>query len=176
MIRSKTKRLVVSGMMLAMGICLPLLIHSIGIISGNVLLPMHIPVFLCGFLAGPAAGAVTGFMLPFLNSLISGMPVMFPNAVIMSGELLTYGAISGLAFKLTGYKPKHLWIYVSLISAMIAGRCVYGLLAALIFFAFPGGKQLSVITAVVQGIPGIIIQLVLIPEIIWVCHKIARRE
>lgn len=164
MIRSTTKRTVIAGLMLALGILLPYSTsHAYGI-SGSVLLPMHIPVLLCGFFCGPLYGGLCGFILPFLNSVLTGMPAMFPMAPIMMGELLTYGAVTGLIYN---YSRRHdlKIICISLIAAMICGRIVYGLIANILFLA-NDMKKVSVIAAVVQGIPGIIIQLILVPFVV----------
>ena len=177
MFKTKTQKLVTAGLMVALGILLPTITsHGIGFLPGKVLLPMHIPVLLCGFFCGPIYGALAGFILPFLNSFISSMPVLYPNAIIMSGELLTYGLISGLIYKLTGCSNKAKHIYPTLIIAMICGRIVYGIISAVLMFLNPALKNLSVIAAVIDGIPGIIIQLVLIPVIVARIRKSTLRK
>lgn len=167
MIKTKTQKLVTAGLMLALGILLPFVTsHGIGFLPGKVFLPMHIPVLLCSFFCGSGYGAILGLILPFLNSFLTSMPVLFPNAVIMSGELFTYGLTASLLHKLFNYNTHPKCIYPSLLVSMIAGRVVYGIIAAILLFVNPGMKSLSVITAVTDGIPGIIIQLILIPSII----------
>ena len=61
---------------------------------------MHIPVLIAGFVCGGPYGLVVGFVTPILNSVISGMPPMFPYAVVMSFELAAYGLMTGLLYKL----------------------------------------------------------------------------
>lgn len=55
---------------------------------GNMLLPMHFPVFLCAFLCGWQYALFLGFLLPICRSMIFGMPHMFPVAI--TGSLWTY--------------------------------------------------------------------------------------
>ncbi len=168
MFGSKSKRVVIAGLMLAVGILLPFVAsHSMGLLPGNVFLPMHIPVLLCGFFCGPVYGAVCGFVLPWLNSILTGMPAAYPNAVIMSFELLSYGCFCGLLYRFTGYKCKFRYIYPVLVLSLIAGRIVYCIVATLLFVMIPGAGRLSVITAIVQGVPGILIQLVIVPQIVF---------
>ncbi len=172
MIKSQSRKTVTAGLMLALGILIPFMAsHGLGLFPGNVFLPMHIPVLLCGFFCGPVFGALCGFILPLLNSALTGMPAIYPNAVIMSCELLTYGLATGLLYKLAGYGRKLRVIYPVLFGSLIAGRIVYGLVAALLLFIDADAGRLSVVAAVIQGIPGIIIQLVLVPQIVLAVHK-----
>ena len=172
MFNSKSKRVVVAGLMLAVGILLPYVAsHSMGLLPGNVFLPMHIPVLLCGFFCGPVYGGICGFILPWLNCVITGMPAAYPNAVIMCFELLTYGCLCGVLYRMTGYKCKLKYIYLALVLSMICGRVVYCIVATLLFIMIPGAAKMSVVTAVVQGIPGILIQLVLVPQIVFGISK-----
>ena len=172
MIKSQSKKTVTAGLMLALGILIPFMAsHGLGLFPGNVFLPMHIPVLLCGFFCGPVFGALCGFVLPFLNSALTGMPAIYPNAVIMSCELLTYGLATGLLYKLAGHSKKLKVIYPVLLGSLIAGRIVYGFVAALLLFIDADAGRLSAVAAVIQGIPGILIQLVLVPQIVLAVHK-----
>ncbi len=174
MISNKTKRLVLAGLFLATGMILPYVTsHAYGI-QGTILLPMHLPVLLCGFFCGPLPGALCGLILPVLNSILTSMPVLYPMAVIMTAELFTYGLICGLLSKLFKHSFKILPVYTTLISAMIAGRILCGLTAALLLFITPANPLItkySVLSAVVTGIPGIIIQLILVPSAVCLLGK-----
>ena len=50
-----TKKLVLSGLFVALGVILPVLCHGIPN-AGSVLMPMHIPVLLCGLSAAGSTG------------------------------------------------------------------------------------------------------------------------
>ena len=159
--------LVLAGLLGAVGIILPFVTAHGFAIPGTVLLPMHLPVFLIGFLCGPMYGAAGGVIIPVVSSMLTGMPSFFPMMPIMAGELFTYGLVSGLL-----YKKKNLSLYVSLIVAMICGRIVYGLIFAALLFANNGVlRALSVAAAFVQGLPGVALQLVLIPAIITFINR-----
>jgi len=162
-----TNRIVLSGMLVAIGLLLPFITaHAFGI-PGTILLPMHIPVFLIGLICGPQFGAMGGILIPILSSISTGMPPVFPMLPIMAGELLTYGLISGLL-----YNKFKLSIYPSLIIAMVCGRAVYGTIFAALLTANNGTlRALSVTGALIQGIPGIIIQLALIPVIVTAVNR-----
>lgn len=170
--KKTTNRMVLSGMLVAVGLVLPFFTaHALGF-AGSILLPMHIPVFLMGLLCGPFYGAIGGILIPVLSSLLTGMPPAFPMLPIMVGELFAYGLLSGLL-----YKKYKIPLYLSLIMAMVGGRIVYGLiLAALVTTNNPAIQTMSVSGALIQGIPGILIQLVIIPVIVVATNKFYRQE
>ena len=165
-LKTKNERIAATGMLIALGILLPFATsHGIGI-PGTVLLPMHIPVLLCGLLCGPLFGAVCGFLLPILNSFLTGMPVMYPMMPIMAGELCTYGLVSGLLYGKTKLRKVKWGVYPSLLGAMLCGRIVYGLIFQVLLFISGKLKALTVGAAIVTGLPGILIQLLLIPPVV----------
>src|SRR5690554_3846526 len=96
---SATKRLVLAGFFLALGLLMPFLTLQIPSV-GSRLLPMHIPVLLGGFVLGGPLGLVIGFVTPLLRSIIFGLPPQFPTAFIMSFELATYGLLAGVVYRL----------------------------------------------------------------------------
>lgn len=160
----RTKKLVVSAFFMALGMILPFLTGQIQQI-GNMLLPMHIPVLLCGFLCGWQYGLAVGFVTPLLRSVLFGMPPLMPTAAAMAVELAVYGLVTGLLYK--KLPKKTLYIYVSLIGAMIAGRIAWGI-AAIPLYGLAGkgfSAQIFLSGALFQAIPGIILQVVLIPVI-----------
>ena len=163
-------RLVVAAMCLALCLVLPFLTGQIREI-GSMLCPMHLPVLLCGFLCGWPWGLVVGAVAPLLRSALFGMPPLFPIAVSMAAELAVYGLVTGL---LSARLPKKLgWTYVSLIAAMLLGRVAWGLvrllLAGLSGGAFTWAMFLS--GALTTAIPGIIVQLILVPVIVTAVQK-----
>lgn len=168
---STTKRTVLSAMFLALGMILPLLTMQIKEI-GDTLLPMHIPVMLCGLICGYKYGFVVGLILPFLRSVIWGMPPIYPNAVWMALELCTYGFVIGYLYSKSKTKTIKT-VYISLISSMICGRIVWGISKAILLGL--GGKVFTLSAFVVGGfidaLAGIVLQLVIIPLIMSLHNK-----
>lgn len=158
------KNLTLSGMFLAIGLVLPLLTGQIQHI-GNMLLPMHIPVLLCGLICGWQYGGTIGLIMPLLRNLIFGMPPM-PNAVSMAFELAAYGLVIGLLYGHSKWKCV-LSLYRSMLIAMLAGRAVWGVVQAAILGLNGSGftVQMFMAGAFLNAIPGIILQLILIPAI-----------
>ena len=152
-------------MFLAIGMVLPFLTGQIPQV-GNMMLPMHIPVLLCALICGWQYGAVLGFVLPLLRYLIFGMPVLFPTGTAMAFELMTYGLVIGLVYSLSRWKCI-ISLYRALIAAMIAGRIVWAA-AQMILLGVSGGAftmKIFLAGAFFNAVPGIIIQLILIPTV-----------
>ena len=160
---SYTKRLVMASACVALCVVLPMAFHSFPN-GGRVFLPMHIPVLLCGLMCSWPYGLIVGLLGPALSSLITGMPsaAMLPSMMV---ECAVYGAVSGGTMCLVRTKKAWLDLYISMIAAMILGRVVAGLAKAWIFT--PGTAPFAwVTTSLVTGIPGICIQLLLIPILV----------
>lgn len=166
---SNTKKLVFAGLCVALGVALPIAFHSIPN-AGSILLPMHIPVLLCGLICGPVYGLACGALAPLLSSLFTGMP---PAAILpgMLCELAVYGLVSGLLIKKVKSGSKITNIYISLVGAMIAGRIVAGVLNALIFRAGAYSLEMWLTASFVTAIPGIIAQVIIIPLIIFALER-----
>lgn len=149
-------------------VALPQIFHFIGAVSGSgtlpgaVFLPMHLPVILVGLFAGSLAGGLTGLLAPFASFLLTGMPgpVM---ATLMSAELAGYGFFAGLLAR------TKLPVFVKVIITQIAGRLVYALAILVAAYGF-GQTQFtvaSIIPALAQGLPGLMLQWVFIPLIVF---------
>jgi len=165
--RNHVRNLVIAGLLLALGLIIPYIFHSSGI-AGNIFLPMHIPVLIGGFLLPAQFALLLGVLTPLINSLITGMPNLFPIGIVMAFELATYGALASILY----FRLKFPTV-IALILSMLAGRIMAGLVVFIlaIFFAIPLEPITYVITAITTGIPGIVIQLILIPVLV---HFIAR--
>ena len=163
--KQNIKNMTLAAMFLAIGLVLPFFTGQIPQI-GSMLLPMHIPVFLCGLICGWQYGAVVGFILPLLRYLLFGMPVLFPGGVSMAFELLTYGLVAGLLYGLSRWQCV-IALYRCLIAAMLAGRVVWGIVQMLLLGVSGTGftLQMFLAGAVLNAVPGIILQLILIPAI-----------
>lgn len=163
--KTSTKNLVLAGLFIALGIILPFFTGKIGEL-GRALLPMHIPVLIAGFVCGAPYGLIIGFVTPILNSLITGMPPMFPIATVMAFELAAYGLMTGLLYRL--FPKKDIYVYPTLLLSMLIGRVVWGITNLFILGISTGAFtwQAFMAGAFINAIPGIIIQIVIIPVIV----------
>lgn len=167
---NKTRKLTYAGLFLALSILLPLLFHLTGV-PGQVFLPMHIPVILCGFICGKKYGLIIGAIAPLINTMIIGMPVLYPIGISMVFELAAYGFTAGLMQEKTGR------ILPSLLASMAIGRVVRIAVTFLITVPF-GGEFIFVglLGALfVTSIWGIAIQLILIPLLVHAFQKSSLR-
>ncbi len=166
------QKLTLSAMFLALAFIMPFLTGQIPQI-GAMLCPMHIPVLLCGFFCGAPWGLAVGLLAPILRSM-TGMPPLFPVAFCMMFELATYGFVAGL---LHDKLPKRKgWVYVSLISAMIVGRLVWGvaMFSCMGFDVTKFGFSAFLAGAVINAIPGIVIQIILVPVLVFAIERMVR--
>lgn len=169
--KESTKKLTLSAMFIALGLILPFLTGQIPQI-GNMLLPMHIPVFLCGLICGWQYGFVVGFILPVLRYMLFGMPVIFPTGIAMAFELAAYGFFAGFLY---GHSRWHciIALYRSLIISMLAGRIVWGIVEVIIL-GMSGGAftwKMFLAGAFINAVPGIIVQLILIPTVMVALNR-----
>lgn len=163
--KNTTRQLILAALFTALGVILPTAFHSIGM-AGPIFLPMHIPVLLCGLIVGWQYGALVGLIVPFISSILTGMPPIYPMAVYMAFELATYGMVSGLLSK----KYSSL---ISLVGAMIFGRVVLAIVQFIIM-GFSGNAfvlNTFLTSSFVTALPGIIVQIILIPIIMFALKK-----
>jgi riboflavin transporter FmnP len=164
-------QMVLAAMFLALALVLPFLTGQIPQI-GNALCPMHIPILLCGFVCGPWYALTIGFIAPLLRFLWFGMPPIMPTGIAMCFELAAYGFLVGLLYK--AFPKKTVYIYISMICSMLAGRVIWGV-ARVVLYGLGKSKfgwSAFISGAFINAIPGIIVQIVLIPILVMAMNKI----
>jgi hypothetical protein len=101
---------------------------------------------------------------------------MFPTAFCMAFELATYGLIAGWLHKKL---KRNKWnVYVALLGAMISGRIVWGavMFACMGFKASAFGLSAFLAGAVLNAVPGIVLQIVLIPLVVIALERFVAKE
>ncbi len=165
---NSVRRMTLSAVCIALCVVLPIAFHSIPD-AGSVFLPMHIPVLICGMICGWPYGFLCGLAGPLLSSLLTGMPPVayLPPMMIECG---VYGLTAGWMLRIVRTKSTYADLYIALVTAMIAGRIVSGIAKALIFT--PGLALSAWVTAsFVTALPGIVIQLVFLPSVVFTLMK-----
>lgn len=158
-VSGKVTKMVFGGLLIALGILLPQAFHVFGTAGGGTFLPIHIPILMAGLVLGPYYGGIIGVIVPILSSVLTGMPPV-PKVYFMIVELAAYGIVTGIMIRKRN-------VYVSLLIAMVAGRMLYG--AALVcgvklfHITAPFANQAAFFGGIVTGIPGIVIQLLVLP-------------
>lgn len=169
-VRQRTYTLVLAALFLAIGMVLPIFTGQIRVV-GRMLLPMHLPVLLCGLICGWQYGGVAGFVLPFLRFAVFGMPPM-PNGVAMAFELAAYGVIVGVAYSRSRWQCV-IALYRSLLIAMVGGRLVWAAVRVVMtgVTSVPFTWEIFLADAFLTAIPGIIPQLVFIPVLMVILDR-----
>lgn len=160
---SRIKKLVLTAVCSALCVIVPMAFHAIPN-AGQVFLPMHIPVLLCGMLCSWPYGLACGLIGPALSSLITGMPLpaVLPGMLV---ECAVYGCASGVLLRYVRTGRLYADLYLSLVPAMLLGRVISGIVKGLILT--PGLSLSAWATAsFVTALPGIAIQLVLVPALL----------
>ncbi len=172
--KNQAFHLTLSAMFLALALVMPFLTGQIPQI-GSMLCPMHIPVLLCGFFCGAPWGMAVGFIAPLLRSFTLGMPPFFPVAFCMAFEMAVYGLVCGFLYEKLPKRKS--FVYVSLITAMILGRIIWGavMFACMGFDGAKFGMAAFISGAVTTAIPGIILQIVLIPALVISLKRTVRK-
>lgn len=169
--KAEVKNIALAAMFLAIGLILPFFTGQIPQI-GNMLLPMHIPVLLCGLICGWKYGAIVGLVLPPLRFALFGMPPLLPTGIAMAFELATYGGVIGFWYNRSKWQCI-IALYRAMIIAMVTGRIVWGV-AQSILLGFGGNMftmKMFMAGAFINAVPGIIVQLILIPTIMIALNR-----
>lgn len=167
---SRTRSLVLASLFLALALALPWIFGQIPSL-GQAFLPMHFPVFLAGFLLGPFWGGLVGLLAPLLRSSLFGMPPLIPVALLMTAELFVYGLVAGFFGKSPLGQGVGLWL--GLLLVMLIGRVAWGA-SAWVFYAFSQTRfslPLFLNTVLWPSLPGILLQLILIPPLVLALRK-----
>ncbi len=159
-----------TGLFIALGVVLPIAFHQFGL-AGRIFLPMHVPVLLAGILVGPISGMIVGLFCPVLSFLVTTMPP--PYAVpLMTLELSLYGLAGGWMIN-----KLHVPLIPGIILAMIVGRLgfAFALLILGILLQLPYDVKYFILYAIPTGLPGIILQIILIPIVVRAVALASRR-
>ncbi|MFR6041145.1 MAG: ECF transporter S component [Dysosmobacter welbionis] len=172
--KTNVHNLVLAAMFLALALVLPFLTGQIPQIGG-MLLPMHLPVFLCGLICGWQYGAVVGFVAPLMRMALFGMPPLVA-AVAMAFELAAYGGIAGFLYNRSRWQCV-VALYRALLAAMVGGRIVWAAVRVVMtgVASVPFTWQIFLTEALVNAIPGIILQLVFIPVLMVALDRTGSR-
>lgn len=162
---STVKKVCISAVCIALCCVLPGAFHSVGL--GTAFSPIHIPVLLCGIVCGSLHGVLCGLIGPVLASVITGMPG--PSMLVsMVPELMVYGLVTGLMMKFVRTGKLYADLYISLGTAMVAGRVVGGIAKALFYIGSGEAFTLAIWASsyFVATLPGIICHLIVIPVLV----------
>jgi len=165
---SRARELALAGLMGALGLLLPIGFHALGW-GGQVFLPMHLPVVVAGFLVSPAMAVSLGVVVPFLSSVLTGMPPLAsPIAPLMALELAAKAGVASLL-----YRSLRAPMWLALPVAIVADWAVLALAVSLAagFFAIRAAPFQYAWAAILIGLPGTILQLVAVPAAVLAIER-----
>ncbi|MFW5866803.1 MAG: ECF transporter S component [Armatimonadota bacterium] len=172
------RELSLGGLFIALGVVIPIAFHAFGGGKlGPVLLPMYLPVLACAMLVSAPIAAAVGLLTPALSSALTGMPPILPYLPVMAAELIVMATVASLL-----HRRLKLHALPSVVLALLSGRVVLGLMAALLVAALPAGMQEALpemmrrpITYVAAGtvtaLPGLILQIVAVPAVVALVER-----
>lgn len=154
--RQRAREVSLAGLLCALGVVLPQLFHLIG--QGSTLLPMHMPALLAGLLLPPATAVSAAVMMPWVSMGLTGMPPL-PFALLMTCEL----GVLALAASLLRRAGVSVWVAAA-VALLLRIAATFGAVAWLSgLLGLPKGLTASV--AVVSGLPGVVLQVVVAPAV-----------
>lgn len=165
---SPTFRMLLAALLMAISMVLPFFTGQIPLL-GKIFLPMHIPIILCGLVCGWQYGMVVGFVTPVFRSFVFGAPQLYPMAMAMAFKLLVVSGMAGWLYRYWRKKS----LYISLIISILSGRIVWGI--AMYFLLGYGtdvtGLLIMWAEAVCYAVPGMVLQLLVVPVIVHFLEK-----
>lgn len=151
------RQIPLTALFAAAAVILPQFFHLVGL--GPTFLPMFLPVMLgCFFLTWKFA-FVLAILPPIVSFAITGMPPLIPPILpIMILELITITMVISIL-----YMHMHKNIWIALIIAIISDRLLLFLIVSWIAPMFGFTHPMFTLAMVATGIPGIIMQIIVIP-------------
>jgi len=161
----RLRHLVLNAMIMALGLTLPMAFHAVGL--GSKFTPMLLPLLLNGFLSPLGWAVLIGGLTPLVSSLTTGMPPLYPPvAVVMSVECMVLAATARFVYCATRGR-----VWPAAVAAVVCGRAVSLSLSWLVASYLDLPQRLSVAASFVQGLPGIALQLSVVPLIVVLIHR-----
>jgi niacin transporter len=162
-----TRKLVLTSLFVAIGIVLPQTFHLIGGPSlGSMLLPMHIPVFIGAMLLGPISGLIIALASVIIGVFLGMPPIIIASYMIF--ELSIYALVSGYLYY---NKEKNVYIAYFVAKTLGMATAFVAITIMLNVFGLSSPMLTGSISMFYVGIPGIIIQIILIPTIITLLKR-----
>jgi hypothetical protein len=154
--RSSFRSLVICAAMAALALALPIAFHMVGF--GSEFLPLLLPLLVNAFLVPAVPAVATAAATPLLSAFATGMPPLYPPvAVLMSIEAAVMSAVAAVL------RRRCASIWFPLLAAIAAGRLTTAALTIAIAPAFELPARATGLAILVQGLPGVILQILVVP-------------
>jgi LytS/YehU family sensor histidine kinase len=157
--KSSTRNIALVAMFIALAVLVPIVFHLMGL--GSMFLPMFLPILLSGFFLNPFYAGLVGLIGPIVSSLLTGMPPLLPVTPILCIEGFTLGLVSAIFYRMKKFSP---WLCVLI--ALLVERIILILVIFLVIPLFGLPPQVFSIGILVTSMPGIILNLILVPLLV----------
>lgn len=159
---------VLGGLFLALAIVVPFIFHAVGGGKlGPILLPMFLPIAMCGFLTRPQVALSVGVIAPLVSSVLTGMPPMYPPiAPVMCFEGAIFGGLTSVL-----YRSLRLNCWLALGAAAVCDRLFLLTVAFGVTKLLGLSGRLFTVAAVLYGTAGIALQFAIIPFTVRVLER-----
>jgi hypothetical protein len=158
--RKTLRSMIVSALMTALAIVLPMAFHAVGL--GSKFLPMFLPLLLNGFLSTWPWAILSAAIAPWLSAALTGMPPVYPPiALVMSCEGIVLAVVASILYRAAKRR-----IWPALVTAVVLSRVTSFLLMWALAAAFHLPRAVSATATLVEGMPGVALQLILIPIVL----------
>ncbi len=151
------RQIPLAALFAAMGVILPQFFHLVGL--GAMFLPMFLPVIVGSMLLSRRFAFSVAVISPLVSWLLTGMPPLAPP--VLPVILIELTVISQLISTIRVHLHKPIWL--ALISGIVVDRLLLFMIVSLIAPLFGFTHPLFSIALVISGIPGIILQLIVVP-------------
>lgn len=152
--------MIVSAMMTALAVVLPMAFHAVGL--GSKFLPMFLPLLLNGFLSAWPWAVFSAVIAPWISTALTGMPPVYPPiALVMSCEGAVLAGVASIMYRAAGRR-----VWPALAAAIILGRVTNYLLMWTMAAVLHLPRAITATAALAEGLPGVALQAILIPIIL----------
>lgn len=149
----------------ALGILFPQFFHFLGL--GPAFLPMFIPILIGSMFVNWRFALLMGVLSPTISWLITGMPPIIPPILpILVTELCITGMIISILRQSTIWS---VWIILPI--GLLVDRILLLVIVIVIAPLFDITHPLFSLTMVLVGVPGVILQLLVVPASVLLIEK-----
>ena len=177
----KPRELATCGVFGAAALLLPTVFHAVHL--GHVFMPMYLPLVALAFFVRPTAAGLTAFVVPLLSGFATGMPPINPPvAYVMAVELSLMAMLIALVqnrmspdwLAMLSTKVKYVWVLFVLVAVLAIGRVMNVALSYVFALAMGLPPKPIALLAFVSGWPGILLMLVVIPQLVILNERFRR--
>ncbi len=171
-------KIFIAAGIIALAVLLPQIVHAaFGAEGGARWLPMYLPVLLGACLLGWRWGLGIGIFSPLLSFIItSAAGSAMPIAARLPYMMLELGAFALVSGAFSGKIFANAWMaFPAVLLAQVCGRAVFFVFAVIFQNILPLAPM-QVWSQILSGLPGLLLQAVLVPVLVIVLRAVLLRE